>query len=139
MVTVKDVPTDKLIEKLSKELKKMKEVKPPEWAAFVKTGPHAERPPDNPDWWYVRAASLLRKIQLQGPIGVSKLRNWYGGRKKRGSKPEKHVKAGGKIIRLCLQQLEAAGLVKQMKTKGRVITPKGQAILDKVASDIRKG
>jgi small subunit ribosomal protein S19e len=30
----------------------------------------------NPDWWFVRAASMLRKLYLRGPIGVSRMRKF---------------------------------------------------------------
>ncbi|MBN2111795.1 40S ribosomal protein S19, partial [Candidatus Woesearchaeota archaeon] len=93
------------------------------------------------DWWYVRAASILRKVSMLGPVGVSKLRTLYGGKKDRGMKPEKFMKGSGNIIRKALQQLEKAGLAKQAEKgthKGRVITPKGKSLLDKAAVKIQK-
>ncbi len=117
------------------ELKK--DIKAPEWSNYVKTGAHAMRPPEDNDWWYVRAASILRKVRTRGPIGVGNLRTWYGGRKNRGVKPEKHVDAGGKVIRTCLQQLEQAGYIKK-EAVGRVVTPKGQSLLDKAAAEVAK-
>ncbi len=115
-------------EKLAEELKKMEKIKPPAWSNFVKTGPSRERPPDNPDWWFTRTASILRK--LKKPTGVSRLRTFYGGRKDRGMKPEKFYPGGGKIIRTALQQMEEAGLVKKVK-EGRTLTKKGQSLVDK--------
>jgi len=144
MPTPYDVPADLLIERLAKYLKReVEEVRPPEWAIFVKTGSHAQRPPQDPDWWYVRCASLLRKLYLHGPIGVERLRSMYGGRKDRGHRPEHHRKAGGSIIRKALQQLEAAGLVqKVMNAKGHVIgralTPKGRSLLDRIATEVKR-
>jgi hypothetical protein len=41
----------------------------------------------NPDWWFVRAASMLRKLYLRGPIGVSRMRKFYGGRHRPGMSP----------------------------------------------------
>jgi len=61
MVTARDVPADELIKRLAMRLKNFEQVKPPEWAAYVKTGVFKEKPPTDPDWWYVRAASLLRQ------------------------------------------------------------------------------
>src|SRR5690606_15707809 len=60
----------------------------PEWAAFVKTGHGKQRPPTNDNWWHIRAASILMKIEKLGPIGVNKLSVKYGHRKNRGVKPE---------------------------------------------------
>jgi small subunit ribosomal protein S19e len=136
MVAVKEVPTHELLDHVALKLEKMKEMEKPPWAEQVKTGPQAERPPEDPKWWYLRQASLLRKIYLQGPIGTNKLRDWYGGKKRRGVKPEKHSKSGGKVIRTCMQQLEQAGFVKKVEKKGRIITPKGQSLLEKTASEV---
>ena len=107
----------------------------PDWAKFSKTGTHKERPPMDPEWWYKRAAAILRTVYIKGPIGVSKLRIKYGGKKDRGHKPEEFRKGSGKIIRLILQQLEKEELIKFAEKgvhKGRVITAKGQSFLDKL-------
>ncbi|OYT32601.1 30S ribosomal protein S19e [Candidatus Woesearchaeota archaeon] len=140
-MSIYDVPTDKLLQKTAEELKKIEAVVPPVWAGFVKTGVFKERPPVQKDWWYLRAASVLRKIMILGPIGVSKLRNLYGGRKNRGVKPERFFKGSGNIIRKILQQLEKAELIKQAeksKYKGRIITPKGSALLGRISSELMK-
>lgn len=137
-MTVYDVPANALIERLTEYIKgNIREIKPPEWAAYVKTGSHVERPPQDPDWWYVRSASMLRKLYLKGPIGVSRLRKEYGGRKLRGAKPAHFGRAGGAIIRHVLQQLEDAGLVAKEDRKGRVISPKGRSLLDAMSAQIK--
>jgi len=134
-----DVPPQKLIGRLSEELKKNGNIKPPEWSRFVKTGVSTERPPSQEDWWFLRSAAILRKIYLKGPIGTQRLRNIFGGRRRRGHKPAHHRKAGGKIIRLILQQLENANYIKKTEKprKGRIITPKGQRLLSKMASELK--
>ncbi|MBW3015734.1 30S ribosomal protein S19e [Candidatus Woesearchaeota archaeon] len=131
-----------LIEKVAEELKKMPEMQPPEWATFVKTGRHKERPPFERDWWFTRAAAILRKVAKLGPIGVSKLRTEYGGRKNRGHKPDKTYKGSGNIIRKILQKLELIEFIRQTDVngrKGRVLTPKGQSFIDKLTIQIQKG
>lgn len=136
MATVFDVNPSELIEKTAQELKKV--VKQPEWSLFIKTGTAKERPPAKDDWWYQRSAAVLRKIYLKGPIGVSKLKTLFGSRKNRGYKPERFRRAGGKIIRVILQQLEKEGLIQQVQKgvhKGRVITPKGKSFIDKLAGN----
>lgn len=134
MATIYDVSTAELIKKVAEELKKKDNVKKPDWAEFVKTGAGKERPPEDRDWWYLRAASVLRKVAIVGPVGVSKLRTKYGSKKNRGSKPERFYRGSGKIIRTILQQLEKEGLIKQAEKgvhKGKIITPKGVSLLDK--------
>jgi small subunit ribosomal protein S19e len=138
---MKDVDPKKFIEVCKEELKKIEEIKPPEWANFVKTGMHKQFPPQQDDWWYIRTASILRRIYLDGPVGVQRLRTYYGGRKDRGHKPERFRKAGGSIIRKCLQQLEAAGLIeksKDTKRKGRVISEKGKKFLSNIIKEVKK-
>ncbi len=139
MTTVYDVPAEILIDKLSVYMKEnMKEVQPTDWAPYVKTGSHVERVPQNPDWWYVRSASMLRKLYLKGPIGVSRLRRDYGGRKRTGNSPHHFAKAGGNIIRTVLQQLEQAGLAQKDGIKGRVVSGKGRSLLDAIATQIKR-
>ena len=133
MVTVFDVEPNKLIEEASEELKKIEAIVPPAWVPFVKTGSHNERIPENPDWWYIRAASILRKVYISpNGVGVDRLKTVYGGRKNKGYKPEKRRNASGNIIRKCFQQLETAGFISKVP-KGRWITPKGQKFLDNLA------
>ncbi|RLE66407.1 MAG: 30S ribosomal protein S19e [Thermoprotei archaeon] len=139
MVTVKYIPPHMFIEELAKYLKEnFEEIKPPEWAFYVKTGSHVERVPDDPDWWYKRCASLLRKLYLYGPVGIERLRTAYGGRKDMGLVREHFRKAGGSAIRKALQQLETAGLVMTIKGKGRVLTPQGRSLLDRLANKLFK-
>lgn len=146
MPTAYDVPADLLIEKITEELKKEAEIKPPEWARFAKTGVFKEASPVQEDWWYIRAASVLRKIYLNGPIGVSKLRIVYGGRYRRGVKPEHFARGSGAVIRHILQQLEKANYIQKKSGhggKGRVIvgrtvTSKGHSFIDKLSAEIKK-
>jgi small subunit ribosomal protein S19e len=117
---------------LARELKERKLVTPPAWAPFVKTGSHVERVPQSHDWWYHRAASVLRTVAVKGPIGTAKLAVKYGGRKNRGVAPDQFREAGTNILRKCLQQMEKSRLLKQVDYqghKGRVITKEGMALL----------
>jgi small subunit ribosomal protein S19e len=134
-----DVPASILITRLAKYLKdNVEKITPPTWATFVKTGSHAERPPEDPDWWFTRCASLLRKIYMKGPIGIARLRSEYGGRIDRGVKPEHAKKGGGAIIRKALQQLEAAGLVETLRKRGRVLTGEGRRLLDRLSTEVKE-
>ncbi len=139
MTTAYDVPANVLINRLSGYMKEnIREIQPADWAGFVKTGSHVERVPQNPDWWYVRSASLLRKLYMNGPVGVSRLRKEYGGRKRRGVRPAHFAKAGGNILRSILQQLEQAGLAQKDGTKGRVVSGKGRSLLDAMSTQIKR-
>ncbi|MBT4604587.1 30S ribosomal protein S19e [archaeon] len=141
MTHIMRVDAGKLIEKAADALKTEGSVEATEWAQFVKTGHHKERLPDNPDWWFVRSAAILRSVAATGPIGTQKLRHKFGGKKNRGHKPGHFYKASGSIIRKILQQLEKSGLISQTQKgsfKGRILTPKGTSFLDKIAVGIYK-
>lgn len=140
MVTIYDVDPHKYNQILAGELKKIDSFEMPEWAYFVKTSVSTERPPVESDWWYKRAASILRQLYKKGVVGVNRLRVRYGGRKDRGARPKEFRKGSGKIIRVILQQAEKAGFVEKVngKRKGRQLTKKGKEFLDKVAEKVLK-
>ncbi|AFZ70902.1 ribosomal protein S19E (S16A) [Caldisphaera lagunensis DSM 15908] len=139
MVSAKEVPADKLIAKLAERLKKSQKIEPPSWAMYAKTGVFKEKPPVEQDWWYIRAASLLRKISLADePLGVGTLRTMYGGKKRNGNRPPHFRKGSGSIIRTILQQLEQAGFIVTISGKGRKLSPSGQSLVDNVAKEILK-
>lgn len=135
LAVVYDVPATLLVARAGQKLKETGKVKAPEWAADVKTGTHRQYPPTQQDWWYTRCASILRRIYIDGPVGVQRLRTLYGGRKNRGVRPDRHERGSGSIIRDALQQLEKAGFVKSVKG-GRAVTPQGMAFLDRVATEM---
>jgi small subunit ribosomal protein S19e len=132
------VSKQELIIKLAEQLKPL--LRKPDWADFVKTGVHKEKPPIDADWWFMRGASMLLKIDKLGPVGVSKLRTKYGGRKNRGVAPERFYQGSGSIIRKLLQQLEKEGLLKKTgdkdKHKGRVLAPKAQSMIARITKEI---
>ncbi|MCZ6581839.1 MAG: 30S ribosomal protein S19e [Thaumarchaeota archaeon] len=135
MAKVYDVPADLLIGKLSDNLKN-EDIPAPSWIPFVKTGAHADKPPQDPDWWYTRCASILRKIYLRGPIGVNELRRIYGGGRPSGYGAAHHKSAGGAIIRNAIHGLEKLGYLEKVEKKGRVISRQGMKKLDRLATDI---
>ncbi len=117
--------------KLAEKLKSEKIVESPEWGKFVKTGESKERVPQQEAWWYLRAASVLRKVYINGPIGTERLSKFYGGRKNRGHKPERFKRGSRKIIRTILQQFEEKNLLKksEKEKKGRIVTEEGRKYL----------
>ncbi|MDP2665956.1 MAG: 30S ribosomal protein S19e [Candidatus Diapherotrites archaeon] len=136
---VYDVPANDLLSQLAHAFKEQNMVQSPPFAPFVKTGQQAQRAPADPDWWYLRCASVLYRVFKDGPVGTESLRTYYGGRKNRGTKPNRHRKAGGKIIRLALQQLETAHLVQKGANGGRVISPQGQKLLNQASRTAMEG
>ena len=134
MTDIKTIEAGKYNKLLSEELKKIPEFSKPKWVDFVKSSVHKSRPIFEPDFWHKRSASILRQIYLNEVVGVERLRTRYGGRKDRGMKPPEFRKAGGKIIRVILQQAESVGLLEKVKGKksGRKLTDKGKQLLESV-------
>lgn len=134
MTTVYDVKAEPLIHRVAEDLEE--EIEEPEWTGYVKSGVHKERPPEQENWYYIRSAAILRRIYKEGPLGVSKLRTIYGGRKNHGHGPEHHEEASGKVIRTALQKLEEAGYVEEEEGEGRKITDEGKSFLDQKAEEV---
>ncbi|MFX1397432.1 MAG: 40S ribosomal protein S19 [Promethearchaeota archaeon] len=127
-----------LIDAIARKLKsEFPEVQPPMGSQFWKTAFFKELAPlDSENFWYIRCASLLRKVKKYGPIGVNRLRKFYGGRNRRGPGLNHSAKGAGKIIRVALQQLEDSKLLTQNEKKGRVLTPEGTSLLERSAHSI---
>lgn len=135
MTSARDVDQQQLVARTAEQLKK--EMGAPQWALFVKTGASKQRPPEQEHWWHLRSASVLRQVYMDGPVGVERLRSFYGGRKRRGHKPPHFHKAGGKIIRTILSELEKLGYIQKQGKSGRAITPQGQKFLDGMAKQVK--
>lgn len=139
MPTAYDVPADLLINLTAKRLKdNFQDIASPSQMTYAKTGSHREDVPKNSDFWYIRCASLLRKVYVHGPIGVAHLREQYGGLSKKGNVGKHKRKGGGCSVRRPLEQLEKAGLVKTVDRQGRVVTNHGASLLDTLAGEIEK-
>ncbi|WP_090385014.1 30S ribosomal protein S19e [Natronobacterium texcoconense] len=138
MATMYDVPADDLIEALAEDLEER--LDEPDWAQFAKTGPDRELPPEQEDFWAVRAASLLRKVADRGPIGVERLSTEYGGAKGGSTRyrvaPAHRTDGSKNMIRTILQQLEEEDLVETAEGEGRRITADGQSLLDDTAGNV---
>ena len=136
MAKVYDVPANVLISKLA-EVLKTEDIPAPSWSLFVKTGAHADKPPQKSDWWHTRCASILRKIYLHGPISVNELRTMYGDGKRNMYYGARHHKdASGAIIRNAIHGLEKLGYVEKVEKKGRVLSRQGMQKLDKMSTEI---
>ncbi len=138
MTTVYDVPAKELIDTVAKKLQQDKIIVAPEGASYLRTGVTKEQPPEDKHWWHTRCASILRKIYISDGIGIEHLRAEYGGKRDRGSKPNRARSGSGAIIRHAVQQLEQAGYLTKVKGKGRILTPKGRSFLDNASHDVLK-
>jgi small subunit ribosomal protein S19e len=75
-------------------------------------------------------------VKKFGPIGVNKLRKFYGGKNRNGKGLNHSAKASGKIIRVALQQLGKAKLLDLKDRKGRVLSTEGTSLIERTAYEI---
>ena len=135
--TVKDVPAQQFVSELAAHFKKSQKLELPDWHDLIKTGTYKQLCPQDPDWYYIRAAAVVRKIYLRGGIGVGAFSKLYGGSVNNGAAPSHHGVAARGLHRHILQQLQNISLVNKKKDKkGRYITKEGQRELDTIAAQI---
>jgi len=135
--TVKDVAPADFITAYAAFLKKSGKLEVPKWADIVKTGTFQELSPYNRDWFYVRTASIARKLYLRGGTGVGALKSVYGGRRRNGSRPSHHAKGSGSIARSALKALQKLKLVELDRNGGRKLTSVGRRDLDRIAQRVQ--
>jgi small subunit ribosomal protein S19e len=140
MATLYDAPPEAVIEAVADRLESEDAIEEPDWLLYAKTGVDRELPPEQEDFWVRRCASLLRKVAIDGPVGVGSLRTEYGTAKQGSNRyrvrPRQQTEGSGSIVRTALQQLESAGYVEVAEGEGRTVTPKGHSFLDEVAQEI---
>ena len=137
-VTVKDVAAQDFVIAYAAHLKRTGKIEVPKWADLVKTGITRELAPYDPDWYYIRAAAIARRVYLRGGIGVGAFKRIFGGRKMRGTAPEHFATGSGSIARHILKELETLKIIEKVPNgKGRRITPRGQRDLDSIAGQIK--
>ena len=138
MTTLYDVPAEDLIEAVAEDL--ADRLEEPAWAEFTKTGTDKELPPEQEDFWNERAASVLRKVATDGPVGVERLSTAYGGTKRGSNRyvvsPARREDGSKNVIRTILQDLQEEGLVEEAGSAGRIVTDEGEALLDEKADEV---
>ncbi len=143
MTTYNDIPADILIDGLVEKLSSLDSIVEPDWAAFVKTGTHRERPPTQDNWWTIRSAAILRKVAFKGPIGTNHMAQEFGGPRDRGVKPNRAAAGSRNIARTILQQLSESGLIISSFNNagtvnlGKILTPEGHKLMNDVAHSVR--
>jgi small subunit ribosomal protein S19e len=142
---VEEVCAVKFIETLSVSLRDVKKITRPAETEYIKTGHRQELSPTNPDWYYIRVASVLRRLyteQISHPdkvkhgFGTMWFARVYGGAKNNGHKPSHTVTGSKSLVRRILQSLETHKLVSQMPKGGRALTPTGVAYLEEIAGKV---
>jgi len=135
-ICVRDVKAPAFIHAYAEHLKNSDKFDLPVWSDTVKTACFKELAPYGDDWYYIRAASIARKIYLRPGLGVGQLQKWYGGAYRRGARTEHFRKASAGVIRSVLIQLEEMRVVEKLPSGGRRVTVVGQQDLDRIAGTV---
>jgi len=135
-ICVRDVPAKAFIAAYAEHLKNSDKFELPVWADLVKTSVAKELAPYGDDWYYIRAASIARRVYLRPGLGVGQLRKWYGSADKKSVKTEHFRKANAGIIRGVLIQLEEMKVTEKCESGGRRMTRVGQQDLDRIAGSV---
>eukprot|EP00967_Tisochrysis_lutea_P039764 scaffold47691_cov39-Tisochrysis_lutea.AAC.2 len=70
------------------------------------------------------AAAMARRVYMRGGAGVGAFKKVFGGRKSRGTRPEKAAKGSGSIARHILKQLEILKILEKVPDgKGYACSP----------------
>ena len=134
--TIKDVKTFRWIKVMANHLKQEGKLFVPNCAEFIKTSHGRERAPQNPDWYYMRAAAVLRRIYIRPGVGLGGLAKKFANKKNRGSQPEITTKAAKGPLHWACKSLEGLKLVGKGKESGRVLTSAGRKRCDTIASNV---
>lgn len=67
--SIKDVDQHEAVKQIAHFLKKSGKVKVPEWSDIVKLGANRQLAPIDPDWYYIRTASIARRLYIRSPTG----------------------------------------------------------------------
>ena len=134
--TVKDVKPFRWIKVMAKHMKQEGKLFVPNCTEYIKTSHGRERAPQNPDWYYMRCAAVLRRIYLRPGVGLGGLSKKFANKKNRGSRPEITTRAAKGPLHWACKSLEGLKLVTKGKESGRVLTREGRKRCDTIASNV---
>ncbi|KAF8333439.1 ribosomal protein S19e-domain-containing protein [Cantharellus anzutake] len=138
MVGVRDISAAAFIHAYALHLKRSGKLEIPNWVDIVKTGHFKELAPTDPDWFYVRTASIARRIYLHKSVGSAFLKKAYGGRNRRGFRPPHRAEGSGSIQRKACQALAKLGVLAISRDGARKITQDGERDLDRIAASVHQ-
>ncbi|RNF03981.1 putative ribosomal protein S19 [Trypanosoma rangeli] len=134
--TLKDVHAWRWIKTCAKYLKQEGKIMVPNCTEIVKTSHGRERAPQNPDWYYVRCAAVLRALYLRPGEGYGGLSKRFSIKKNRGSRPEITTRASRGLLHWSCKSLTKLGLVEKCTESGHRLTRRGRKVSDTLAFQV---
>eukprot|EP00796_Vickermania_ingenoplastis_P007305 gene7305-5147_t len=135
--TLRDVNAWRWIKTAARHFKQEGKIFVPNCAELVKTSHGRERAPQNPDWYYIRCAAILRALYIRPGQGYGGLSKRFGNKKNNGSCPEHAVKACKGLLHWGCKSLTKLGLVERGAEEGQRVTRKGRKFADAVAFQVQ--
>ncbi|TNJ26500.1 Ribosomal protein S19e [Giardia muris] len=138
VTSVMRVPADRFIAAFAAHLKNEGTIKVPNFANFVKTGCSRKNAPACADWFYIKAASVMRHFYVSGttPLGVSTLAGKYSHPASGRSTPHHTRDASRKVIRSIVQQFAGQNLLLTRDGEARHISPNGRKMVEEFANSL---
>lgn len=111
-------------------------LKVPDHIDLIKTAKYKELAPYEADWFYIRCASILRRLYHRSPAGITQITRIYGGRQRNGVRPSHFCRSDSSAVRKAIQSLENVKMIEKHPDGGRKLTSQGQRDLDRIAAQI---
>ncbi|ESU36657.1 SSU ribosomal protein S19E, partial [Giardia duodenalis] len=139
MSSVTRVPADVFINSFAAHLKNRGIIKCPAFTDYVKTGVSRQYAPRDADWFYIKAASVIRHFYISGShsIGVAGLARKYSSLQKGKTTPHHTKRASCKVIRSIVSQFLGQKLLIAGE-RGRHISPNGRKMVEDFAEGLQK-
>ena len=134
--TMRDVSSWKWVRAMAAHFKQEGKLFVPSCTELIKTSHGRDRAPQNPDWYYIRCAAVLRRIYMRPGTGTGGLSKPFGNKKNRGSQPEITTRAARGLLHWCCKSLEGLKLIQKGKTSGRCVSKLGRQKADTIASNL---
>ncbi|CAG9578028.1 40S ribosomal protein S19-like protein [Leishmania major strain Friedlin] len=135
--TLKDVSAWRWIKTAARHFKQEGKIFVPNCTEIMKSSHGRERAPQNPDWYYIRCAAVLRAIYLRPGVGYGGLSKRFGNKKNYGSRPEHTVTSSTGPLHWACKSLTKLGLVEPGAQSGQRLTRKGHKFADSLAFQVQ--
>ncbi|PIK41624.1 putative 40S ribosomal protein S19 [Apostichopus japonicus] len=87
--------------------------------------------------FFKKSAAVARHLYVRGGVGVNAMTKIFGGRKRRGTRPNHACRGSSSVARKVLQSLEGVKILEKYGNNGRRITSQGQRDLDRIAAQVK--
>lgn len=135
MEQVYRVKATPLIEAIKETLKAKTDITLPENSDLIKTSHGKEFSPEDPNWFFVRMASIVRTVMCKGSVSLKTLGRKHSCRKNGGVRPSRHARASSFVNESAVEQLVKIGWF-NFQSKKDILTAPAKEILGEIIEKI---